>query len=104
MKKLSREEIREKILKLDKFESISIYGWSIYIDGTGFVYDVYLGWWWKLIESGVYNYPVPDDFHGKIKKETVSFGTHGASSTEEVLEAVTDDIRDSILFNLNLFR
>jgi len=104
MKKLSREEIREKILKLDKFERASGYDWSVYIDGTEFMYHLYTNTWWKLIEPRVYTHPIPSDFYEKIRKEVGINVIQKASSINEVLETVSNDIRDSILFNLNLFR
>jgi len=104
MKKLSREEKKERILKLNKFESVSIYGWSIYIDGTRFRYHVILNMWWKLRGSYVHVCPLPIGFFGKIRNENNGHSPHERSSIDEVLETVSDDIRDTILFNLNLFR
>jgi len=51
----------------------------------------------------IYTYPLPSDFYEKIRKETGG-KLRGDSSIEEVLETVPDDIRDTILFNINLFR
>jgi len=104
MKKLSREQIREKILKLDKFERVSEYDWSVYIDGTGFKYNSRTNTWWKLMGPYIYTYPLPSDFYEKIINKTCEYITPKASSIDEVLETVPNDIRDSILFNLNLFR
>jgi len=104
MGKLSTGEIFNKILYLDKFNIFPQYPLYIYIGGTGFMYDAYLGRWWKLPEPYVYTYPVPDDFHYKVRKETGSNINGESSSIEEVLETVSDDIRDTILFNINLFR
>ena len=104
MKKLSAEEIKEKILKLDKFETLTQHYWDIRIDGTGFTYDVCSNAWWKLPEPYIYTYPLPDDFYEKIRNEVGHYEFQKASSIDEVLETVSDDIRDSILFNLNLFR
>jgi len=105
MKKLSKEEeIREKILKLDKCRSSTKYYWDIRIDGTGFTYDVNSNTWWKLPEPYIYTYPLPDDFYEKIRNEVGHYEFQKASSIDEVLETVSDNIRDSILFNLNLFR
>jgi len=105
MGKLSEEERLEKILKLDKFGRAYKYGSSICIDGTGFRYNVLYDRWLKLIEPYVFTYPVPDDgFYDKIRTETNRYSIHKPSSIEDVLETVSDDIRDTILFNLNLFR
>ena len=104
MKKLSAEEMGKKIVKLDKFERFFKDYYFIYIDGTGFTYDVSLGCWFKLSEPYVYTYPISYDFFRKIRNEIGHYEFQKASSIEEVLEAVSDDIRDSILFNLNLFR
>jgi len=103
MTKLSREEIIEKIAKLDKFKRDSRYGYFIYIDGTGFMYNASTNTWWKLRGPYVHTYPLTDDFYEKIRKETGG-KLRGDSSIEEVLETVPDDIRDTILFNINLFR
>jgi len=104
MKKLSKEEIFKKMLNLDKFEILTqYYYYAIYIDGTGFTYNVIGNTWYKLIGSYVYTYPIPYGFYGKIINETGSFVFHEDSSIDEVLETVPDDIRDTILFNLNLF-
>jgi len=104
MENLSVEEKKEKILKLDKFERISGYSLCVYIDETGFWQDVYLGRWCKLVEPHIHTYPLDGDFYDKIRNETSSNISSEASSIEEVLEAVSDDIRDTILFNINLFR
>jgi len=102
MKKLSGEEIIEKIAKLDKFKRDSRYGYFIYIDGTGFMYNASTNTWWKLRGPYVHTYPLTDDFYEKIRKETVG-NIYESSSIDEVLETVSDDTRDTILFNLNLF-
>jgi len=102
MKKLSAEEIKEKILKLDKFETLTQHYWSIYIDGTGFRYDMYANIWWNLSGQMIYTHPLSDDFFEKIRNETGG-NIFKCSSIDEVLEEVSDDIRDTILFNLNLF-
>jgi len=99
-----RKEIAEKILKLDKFEMVSTYSWDIYIDGTGFRYHAPSDRWYKLREPYVYTYPVADDFYNKIIMETRYFTANKLSSIDEVLETVPDDIKDTILFNINLFR
>ena len=66
MKKLSKEEeIREKILKLDKFETLTQRYYAIYIDGTGFRYNTFFNAWWKLPEPYIYTHPLPDDFFQK---------------------------------------
>jgi len=101
---LSAEEIFDKMSRLDKFERDSKYGHFIYLDGTGFRYNTFFNTWLKLIESYVYTYPLPDDFYEKIGKEIGYYELHKTSSIDEVLEEVSDDIRDTILFNLNLFR
>jgi len=102
MKKLSEAQIRERVLKLDKFEMVSGYSWYVCIDGTGFMYNIINNTWWRRREPYVLTYPPA--FYDKIRNETVSNINSEASSIEEVLEAVSDDIRDTILFNLNLFR
>ena len=103
MTKLSREEIIEKIAKLDKFKRDSRYGYFIYIDGTGFRYNASLNRWWKIQEPYIYTYPLPDDFYEKMINQAGHFASKKLSSIDEVLETVSDDIRDTILFNLNLF-
>jgi len=104
MEKLIEEEKREKLLKLDKFGSISGCSWSIYISGTGFMYHPFFNRWFKLIEPHVYMHPVYYDFYEKIRKGGGINVVQESSSIEEVLETVSDDIRDTILFNINLFR
>ena len=104
MKKLSAEERWKKILKLDKFETLTQRYYTIYIDGTGFRHHVALDRWWKIQEPYIYTCPLPDDFYEKIRNEVGHYEFQKASSIDEVLETVSDDIRDSILFNLNLFR
>jgi len=102
MKKLMRKEIAEKILKLGKFRRHPGYRWYIYIDGTGFRYDVLNNHWIKLVEPHIYTYPLLDDFFEKLRE--VEYGVEKPSSIDEVLDTVPDDILDTILFNINLFR
>jgi len=104
-KKLSAEERQNKILKLDKFEMLTQhYYYAIYIDGTGFRYNASLNRWWKIPEPYIHTYPLPDGFYDEMINQTGYFASKKLSSIEEVLETVSDDIRDSILFNINLFR
>jgi len=94
MEKL-KVELARKIAKLDKFRRHPIYPLDICIDGTGFTYHVFTDTWWKLR-----TYPLPDHFRIQAERHLLS----EPSSMDEVLETVSDDIRDTILFNINLFR
>jgi len=104
MENLSAEEKIDKLLKLDKFEIISGYYYVLYIDGTEFRYNVSTNTWLKLVEPHIYTHPVHYNFYRKIIKEGGINVAQESSSIEEVLETVSDDIRDTILFNINLFR